>query len=86
MRTSYLPNEILWGHQFDHNVIVYDKKMGSYQIFHSRVNKTAMDDTPRLSGRQIDMRSKRNSSGLSNSTTSENSPSKKPFKRLQTVA
>ena len=86
VRTSYLPNEILWGHQFDHNVLVYDKKMGSYQIFHSRVNKTAMDDTPRLSARQLDMRSKRNSSGLSNSTTTENSPSKKPFKRLPTVA
>ena len=86
VRTSYLPNEILWGHQFDHNVLVYDKKVGSYQILHSRVNKTAMDDTPRLSARQLDMRSKRNSSGLSNSTTTENSPSKKPFKRLPTVA
>merc|ERR1711971_1532803 len=86
VRTSYLPNEILWGHKFDHNVLVYDKKMGSYQIFHSRVNKTAMDDTPRLSARQLDMRSKRNSSGLSNSTTTENSPSKKPFKRLPTMS
>lgn len=88
VRTSYLPNEILWGHQFDHNVVVYDKKMGSYQIFHSRVNKTITDDTPRLSARQLDMRSKRNSSGLSNSstTTENNSPSKKPFKRLPTVA
>ena len=88
VRTSYLPNEILWGHQFDHNVVVYDKKMGSYQIFHSRVNKTITDDTPRLSARQLDMRSKRNSSGLSNSstTTTNNSPSKKPFKRLATVA
>ena len=86
VRTSYLPNEILWGHKFDHNVLVYDKKQGSYQIFHSRVNKTAMDDTPRLSARQLDMRSKRNSSGLSNSTTTENSPSKKPFKRLPTMS
>ena len=83
VRTSYLPNEILWGHKFDHNVLVYDKKMGSYQIFHSRVNKTMMDDTPRLSARQLEMRSKRNSSGLSNSTTSDNSPTKKSFKPIQ---
>ena len=83
VRTSYLPNEILWGHKFDHNVLVYDKKMGSYQIFHSRVNKTVMDDTPRLSARQLEMRSKRNSSGLSNSTTSENSPSKKLSKPVK---
>ena len=83
VRTSYLPNEILWGHKFDHNVLVYDKKMGSYQIYHSRVNKTMMDDTPRLSARQLEMRSKRNSSGLSNSTTSDNSPAKKSFKPVQ---
>ena len=81
VRTSYLPNEILWGHQFDHNVLIYDKKMGSYQVHHSRVNKTLLDDTPRVSARQLHMRSKRNSSGLSNSTSTDHSPSKKPFKK-----
>ncbi len=53
VRTSYLPNEILWGHIFDHNVLVYDKKLGMYQIMHSRINKTAMDDTPRISAYQL---------------------------------
>ena len=85
MRTSYLPNEILWGHQFDHNVLIYDKKMGSYQVHHSRVNKTLLDDTPRVSARQLHMRSKRNSSGLSNSTSTDHSPSKKPFKKAQSA-
>lgn len=85
VRTSYLPNEILWGHQFDHNVLIYDKKMGSYQVHHSRVNKTLLDDTPRVSARQLAMRSKRNSSGLSNSTSTDHSPSKKPFKRTQST-
>ena len=85
VRTSYLPNEILWGHQFDHNVLIYDKKMGSYQVHHSRVNKTLLDDTPRVSARQLAMRSKRNSSGLSNSTSTDQSPSKKPFKRTQST-
>ena len=85
VRTSYLPNEILWGHQFDHNVLIYDKKMGSYQVHHSRVNKTLLDDTPRVSARQLHMRSKRNSSGLSNSTSTDHSPSKKPFKKAQSA-
>ena len=26
---SELPNEILLGHKFDHNVLMYDKKMNS---------------------------------------------------------
>ena len=35
-RTSYLPNEILWGHRFTNNVVVYDKNEGTYNIHHSR--------------------------------------------------
>ena len=26
-RTSYLPNEILWGHRFEHTCIAYDKNI-----------------------------------------------------------
>ena len=59
--------------------------MGSYQVHHSRVNKTLLDDTPRVSARQLHMRSKRNSSGLSNSTSTDHSPSKKPFKKAQSA-
>ena len=32
VKTSYVPNEIMWGHQFDHNTMEYDKNMGGYQV------------------------------------------------------
>jgi len=59
VKTSYVPNEIMWGHQFDHNTVEYDKNMGSYQVLHSRIHATITDDTPRLSARQLDARFKR---------------------------
>ena len=47
VRTSYLPNEILWGHRFDNDVVVYDKTNAIYTVYHTRINKTVTDDTPR---------------------------------------
>jgi hypothetical protein len=42
-----VPNEILWGHRFDNDVVVYDKTNQFYTVYHSRINKTVTDDTPR---------------------------------------
>lgn len=47
VRTSYLPNEILWGHRFDNEVVVYEKNSAIYTVYHSRINKSVTDDTPR---------------------------------------
>ena len=47
VRSSYLPNEILWGHHFDNNILNYDKKVGVYIVNQRILNKTATDDTPR---------------------------------------
>ena len=30
VRTSYLPNEILWGYRFEHNCVSYDKDTAKY--------------------------------------------------------
>ena len=49
----------MWGHQFDHNILEYSKKMGGYQVLHSRIHATITDDTPRFSARQLDARFKR---------------------------
>ena len=53
VRSSYLPNEILWGHHFDNNVLNYDKKVAVYIVNQRILNKTATDDTPRISARQL---------------------------------
>ena len=47
VRTSYVPNEILWGHRFDNDVVVYDKTAAIYTVYHTRINRTVTDDTPR---------------------------------------
>merc|ERR1719348_52787 len=52
-RTSYLPNEILWSHRFE-NMVSYAKKQGVYAIDCSALNKTAPDDTPRVSASQME--------------------------------
>ena len=46
-RTSYLPNEILWGHHFENASVAYDKKAEMYSVQHSIINKTVVDLTPR---------------------------------------
>lgn len=58
-RTSYLPNEILWGHHFDNSCVAYDKKAGVYCIHHRTLNKTVVDLTPRCSAKQLAIRNKK---------------------------
>ena len=83
VRTSYLPNEVLWGHHFDNNIVSYDKKLACYIVAHSIINHTATDDTPRISAKQLDRRrgnSNRHSSGgvsVTSDSRSEESPNKR---------
>ena len=55
VRTSYLPNEINWGHRFDQNVVSYDGKLACYVVHHGIINKSEMDNTPRASAKQIEL-------------------------------
>jgi len=52
-RTSYLPNEIMWGYRFD-NMVSYAKKQGVYAVDCSNMNSVVADDTPRISAAQIE--------------------------------
>jgi len=52
-RTSYLPNELLWGHRF-RNMMSYKKKSGVYMVDFSNLNAVDQDDTPRVSQRCTD--------------------------------
>jgi len=47
VRTSYLPNEILWGYRFEHTCVAYDKESAKYAVSFSNLNKHVADRTPR---------------------------------------
>lgn len=47
-RSSYLPNEILWGHHYE-NMVNYSKKRGTYVVDCSNLNAVVPDETPRMS-------------------------------------
>jgi len=49
VRTSYLPNEILWGYRFEHSCVSYDKKESKYAVSITNLNKIMPDNTPRCS-------------------------------------
>jgi len=55
-RTSYLPNEILWGHRFDHTCVAYNKDLEKYVVSYSTMNKCNADRTPRCSAKELDDR------------------------------
>lgn len=83
VRTSYLPNEILWGHHFDNNILNFDKKISSWVVAHYIINKTETNDTPRISAKQLDRRkrsssNRHSSAGVSvtSDSRSEESPNK----------
>ena len=56
VRTSYLPNEILWGQHFDNNVLTYDHANGGYIINTNITSKTIRNDTPRKSAKHLTLR------------------------------
>ena len=53
-RSSYLPNEILWGHRFEPHVS-YAKQQGVYAVDCSGINRVVQDNTPRISAAKIQM-------------------------------
>jgi len=51
-RSSYLPNEILWGFRFD-NLISYAQKQSIYAVDCSSINRIVPDNTPRVAASQL---------------------------------
>ena len=51
-RTSYLPNEILWGHRFE-RMQLYRKDNNKFEINFSAFHSTYEVDTPLYSARQM---------------------------------
>ena len=48
VRTSYLPNEILWGYRFEHSCVAYDQKVAKYVVSVNNLNRVVADNmTPR---------------------------------------
>ena len=52
-RSSYLPNEILWGHRFQ-PMVSYDVESGSYTVDYRGFDKTYEVDTPLCSMKELD--------------------------------
>ena len=48
VRSSYLPNEILWGFRFEQTCVAYDKKEAKYAVSFKTINTIRPDRTPRL--------------------------------------
>ena len=51
-RTSYLPNEILWGHRFE-RLVTYRRDSSQYLIDYSRFHSTVAVDMPPYSAKQL---------------------------------
>lgn len=51
-RSSYLVNEILWGHRFE-KLITFQKEDGTYKIDYSRFDTTVPIDTPTCSAKEL---------------------------------
>ena len=52
-RSSYLPNEILWGYRFK-NLMKYNKSRGIYVVDCSNLNAVIQDETPLVSAKMLD--------------------------------
>ncbi|XP_065214203.1 G protein-activated inward rectifier potassium channel 3-like isoform X2 [Planococcus citri] len=53
-RSSYLPNEILWGHRFA-NLVSFKKETGEHEVDYSQFNNTYEVDTPLCSAYSLDL-------------------------------
>ncbi|XP_023343757.1 inward rectifier potassium channel irk-1 [Eurytemora carolleeae] len=56
VRTSYLPNEVLWGYRFEHTCVIYDIKAAKYEVSFNNLNKHIADRTPRCSAKDWEER------------------------------
>lgn len=52
-RSSYLPNEILWGHRFE-PLVAFKKETGEHEVDYSLFNNTYEVDTPLCSAQALD--------------------------------
>ena len=69
-RTSYLPNEILWGHRFE-RLVTYQRDTSQYMIDYSRFHSTVAVDMPPYSAKQLsEMAGRRGSTSSSVSSGS----------------
>ncbi|CAH1793677.1 unnamed protein product [Owenia fusiformis] len=51
-RTSYLPEEVLWGHRFE-RLVTYQRENGEYQINYARFHATVPQDVPQHSAKEL---------------------------------
>ena len=56
-RSSYLPNEILWGHHYE-SMVSYEKKRGTYVVDCSNLNAVVSDNTPLISVKRQEEKAK----------------------------
>lgn len=52
-RSSYLPNEILWGHRFE-PLVSFKKETGEHEVDYGLFNNTYEVDTPICSAQSLD--------------------------------
>ncbi|ESO06688.1 hypothetical protein HELRODRAFT_106279 [Helobdella robusta] len=72
-RTSYLPEEIIWGHRFE-KLVTFQKETNQYLIDYSRFHLTVCIDIPKYSAQQLEtMRQQHIHTSSSNSTSSSSS-------------
>jgi hypothetical protein len=71
-RSSYLVNEILWGHRFE-KLITFQKEDGTYKIDYSRFDMTVPIDTPTCSAKEL-AELREQEKYYSNDTTPVNTP------------
>jgi len=76
VRTSYLPNEILWGYRFDHTCVAYDKQLLKYVVSYNTINSVTADRTPRCSAKDLKEKRQKTStlSTMSSCSTIAESP------------
>jgi len=76
VRTSYLPNEILWGYRFEHSCVAYDQKAAKYVVSVNNLNRVVADNiTPRCSPKDFNER-RLSRKSTSSSPSGSGSPSK----------
>lgn len=54
VRSSYLPNEILWGYRFEQTCVAYDKEEAKYAVSFKTINSIRTDRTPRCSAKELE--------------------------------
>merc|ERR1740137_339358 len=54
VRTSYLPQEILWGHRFE-QLVIYRRDQNKFQVNYSAFHSTYEVNTPLCSAKDLDM-------------------------------